>query len=1107
MPDLNRNAGFITGKSTSPTTTYVIVDVDDELNDLFSDKNLNGEGSYNRLIEDFEFELGQLIDHNELNVDQTPNPAYTPPVYTGIIQNHSRSYNEVTLETSDINRKIDDTIWEPLTWRLKTGIGTGNEDIQTTLPVSLIPDYQQLFETKDWYLENAEETGAYAQIGAEKFWYTAFEDVGGVATFTGVKRGQLDTTAVEVAVPASTTSGNGPEIKSLVVLHENATDIPKMLITGQTADGRPLPKGWHVGEDIRWINEPSFAAYSSPLKLRFEISAKQKCRDFYEREVLALMGAVLATDGRGRLTWTSSQTPIDAAAGEIVLDESNCSNLDQLRLQHVKKNIHPSFKIGYDWNESEGKAQSSVVYHDEESESHNNIPPGTKLKEFTFKGLRSGIHTSTQLQKLAATYGDNYFYEKQSLIVESHINGLPLGYLPTVNFPNVRDDANGAVKSLSRTMLIMASRYNRTRRKTTYTLSGSLNVQSTRQASQRQHNLEIAEYKRGKINIATLPGISIVGGVATGNITLAMGEHYYYVDDDNPGTGLEFSSSMNVSFSGTGPMVGLHVFGPFDCKATLDLTGRSNHAVGIGGTQATRATSGDSGYALSSRSTASMNSKIVYISYLSSDETVYSASSVKITGGKTGNITRGLYARAPDPALNVNNGILGGLPSDLGGTAGPGGPSSEHTDPDRRPLSAGGSTNRNPTTQYITGSNGGVAGGGLLIVSWGGAASRIILDGRPSSPENGLDVRSGVVIRGARGGPGMPGSLLWVVDGNHARPLLNELNVEAYPGDASVAGISTRFGASIRLGNPGNYRTDRVATERANLWESVVRIAYTPDPENVQQQSTGSQISEFFSNQRDGRVRIIVADVDPSNANLGDMRITQAELDANQDDALFRILTEAGWRDFVRGVDDFEYVYDALIAGKRKYNSLEIVASPTRPVGEPDGTIWFNQSNGTEWILYENSDDILIRESQVPVGTNLIEDLSFARSGAGDKLWLFTRDDALAPVNSKTSNTGSTGGGGGGTNPTTGITLSSQGRTVTGVAYQDDGGGVIVAGRGGTVTLADATVLPFTVGAGGAFSVTFPSTNDNNAGQMASVYTQNAAAGTQAQLNFTYETA
>ncbi|WP_299076201.1 hypothetical protein [uncultured Paraglaciecola sp.] len=823
------------------------------------------------------------------------------------------------------------------------------------------------------------------------------------------------------------------------------------------------------------------------------------------------MGAVLVVDGRGQLNWTPRARPTDESAdvGSIVLDPSNCVTSNELTLKHIKTDIHPSVKISYDYDSIETQTfLQPVTYRDIESESHNKIVPGKKVKEFAFKGLHSGVHTGTQLLKLAATYGDDYFYEKQSFTIESYVNDIQLGTLVAVDFPDVVDDATGAANSgpLKRTMLVVESRENRETRTTTYTLSGSLYIQSTRQSSQKLHNLEIAEYKRGKINIATLSGISVSDGIATGSITLVMGRDYYYVNDASPGEGLELSENLSVLVVGTGPYIGFHVFGPFVIKCPIDLTGKSKQLPGAGGTQNTPASRGGEGYALTSRSSSSYDTRQVYSTYLSSNETIYSKAGLQISGGSRGNVTSGLYPRAPDPLLDVNDGILGGLPPDLSGTSGSGGPVSKFTDPDRRPQTPSGSTSRNPSVQYINGSTGGRGGGGIIIVSWGGSIEGngvVVLNGASPSTVNSITVGN-KTLSGSRGGPGMPGSFLWVVDGNHAFPTLTETNVQAFPGDATIAGEKIQQFGSV-ISDAGSYRPALDATPRTNLFQSVTRIAFTPDAEIVQDRQL-NVLGVFLKNQRDGRVRIHVGSADPSNADYGDMRITQTALDSNAADVDFRILTSSGWRDFVRGVDDFEYVYDALIAGKRKYNSLEIVASNTRPVGEPDGTIWYNPSNGTEWILYENQDDILIRENQVPQGEDLINDLSFARSLAGEKLWLFTRNENLAPNNTKSA-TATSGGssGGGGSTSTQGITLTDQGRTVAGTAYQDDGGGIIVQGRQGTVTLDDTTQLTFTVGASGAFSVTFPSTNDNNLGKQASIYTQNAAAGTQAQLNFTYE--
>jgi hypothetical protein len=1102
LPNLNRSAGFDTGKATITSPVYRFVDVDDELTALFADKNVNGYGSYNRLIEEWHVEKDTQIATPGGLVRDT-----IMPKYTGIIQDHSRLYNIVEIETADISRGLDDEIFEPLKWNLRSGITATQTTIPTTLPVDQIADYQALFQHANWYLADPGVTIGYARIDStgEIFSYTGFVNQAGIATFTGVTRGVLRTVKSAVDVPINTEPQKRPSISEWIVIDEPATDFVKALIVGHTSTFRYLPKHWSAHKGTRWVFGFSFAKYATPLRFQFQNPGKVKCRDFFEREILTYMGAVLTINGAGQLVWTSRARPVDSDAGSLVLDPSNCVEGNELVLRHVKSDIHPSFKINFDYDAIADKYLSPYLYRDIESEEHNGIEPGKRVKEFSSKGLHSGIHTSTQIQKLVATFGDDYFYEKLSLTIESFINDIPLGSLVTVDFPNVKDDASGTADAepLKRTMLVTASSESRQKRTTTYTLSGSLYVQSTRQASQRLHNMEVSEYRRGKTNIATLPGISISNGIATGNITLQMGKHYYYVDSAEAGTGLEFSQNLNVTVTGSGPMLGIWVFGPFDCKTTIDLTAKSGHAAGIGQTQNTRATNGVPGYVLTSRSSGSIQVDSVYSTFLSSNETIYNRAGFVVSGGSRGNTTAGRYSRSPDPAIDLNNGILGGLPSDMGGTSGAGGPMSTYYDSARQPQSVAGSTGTVPSTQYINGSNGGVGGGSLLTVSWGFSLTgngKVILDGGDSGAVNSYTY-SGQTIYGGVGGPGGPGVILSVIDGNHPYPVFTATNVIARFGNANLPGIGV-YGNS-RHRDDGEYCSPLRPTGRFNEFQSCTRVAYTPEPENVQQRS--SAIDEFFENQRDGRVRMFIADSDPSNANPGDMRITQLAVDSNASNPPFRVLTREGWRDFVRGVDDFEYVYDALISGQREYGSVEIIASATRPQGKPDGTIWYNTVTKTEWLLYENSDDVLLRENGVPQGENLIDDLSFARSLAGENLWLFTRDSTVAPINVRNPSVATDVVDGGGTSTTVGITLSDAGRTVAGVAYQNDGGGVIVAGRGGTVTLNDGAQLSFTVGSGGAFSVTFPSSEDDNLGLQGSIYTSNSGAGTEAQLNFVYQ--
>ena len=196
---------------------------------------------------------------------------------------------------------------------------------------------------------------------------------------------------------------------------------------------------------------------------------------------------------------------------------------------------------------------------------------------------------------------------------------------------------------------------------------------------------------------------------------------------------------------------------------------------------------------------------------------------------------------------------------------------------------------------------------------------QVILNGSDAAPANSYS-NSGQTFIGSRGSGGSSGSYLAIIDGNHPTPIFTETNVIARYGDGSTTGQPIAINGKYRA--DGFYRSAHQAIGSSfNYFQSHVRFAYTPDAENVQSRPD-NVLDQFFANQRDGRVKIFVQDADPSNANPGDMRITQTNLDNNAPDAPFRILSASGWRDFVRGTDDFEYVYDALIAGKRKYDSL-----------------------------------------------------------------------------------------------------------------------------------------------------------------------------------------
>lgn len=992
MPAINRNVGLTSGKATISAPTYEVVDVDGELTAEIASKSANGVGTLNTIIRDWAFEAGDTDWYNGV------------PRHTAFVKNHSKPYNTVVIETADINRELERKVFKPFVWRLRSTINSTQTSIPITLPVADIADNQVMFEHSDQYRDAPGDTVGYGLIEqtGEVFRYTGLINQDGVSTFTGVTRGVLGTIAKSVTISLGTAEENAPTIKEWIVLDEPATSIPYALISGSTRDtGRALPSHWCIGSDAKWLHTPSFARNASPFRLFFQGLEEEKVKEFLEKEVLPTTFSALNVRGDGKLELISKQLPTDPDAGQIVLDASNCIN-DNLTLVHDKSEIAPTIKINYDYNPHAKEYLSPVIYHNEDSATFNNADA---VKEFNFRGVQAGLHTNAQMKVVATSLGDDHYYEQLELNVESFINGIPLGTLVTVDFDQVRDDATGVANTqpLKRTMLVVACSEDRATQTTRYQLRGSLYRETQRLAGAAQHNIPLADYKRGRINLATLPGISINAGLASGSVTFDMGKEYYYVDDAEAGTGIELGAGLTVNVSGRGNRLLIAVYGPLIISTTIDLTGKSNHEGGLGGTQNTDPGLGDSGFVLNSRATQHLDVTVNYRSFLSSDVTVYAQDGIKADAPPQARALaqRGRYASAPILPLDINDGVLRGIPSDLGGTAGPGGRVSKVYDPDRKPAYAGDPSSPSPTTTYINGSSGGIPGGGLVIISWAGgvtASGKIILSGEDAQPAQN-EIIGVVQVNGAQGGNGGPGAFYWIVDGDHIPPVLTSSMITAAYGTQNPVGSVLSSTEIAR--DTGIYRGRGNVQSGGNYFQSVSRIIYTPLPQTL------SPNENLFSSlaiyrQEDGQINLIITDsvitasTVPSNGLPGDIAVWQQDLDGNSARPPAWIMgNDYQWTqlDWTTAPSD----YETLIAVNRQSGGTTSIISATRPIGYAPGTHWLNSSNETEWILGATAeDDKPFRERGAPVGDELLQNGNFAQGNSG---WILTRDATLEPRN------------------------------------------------------------------------------------------------------------
>ena len=1001
VSDYSQNCGYLSGRATITAPSYTFVDKDFELSEFIRDKAINGRGSLNTIIREYEWPAWSPFPVNTLNETL----MHIEAKGTWIFENHTWSAQDnIVVQCKDINRGLDTEIFNPYQWKVNGSVSATENFIPIDLAAPLIDEQDVLFTRGQHYNQFPSERGFFVKLQTgEKIFCTGIEERSGVVGLVvrSGGRGQLNTTAEAITIASDTEPANFPSATEYVLIDETVQTMAYALATGVLPNGELLPKHWSAQVPTRWINRYSYAIYAHERRLKFEDPGSQNAKRWIESEVLSADAAVHAIDNQGRLTWTPVITPTDLSAGQILLDKSNCQNIINYKLRHDKSQIHTSVVVEFNHNPDDDSFATRAVYDNPDSVDFNGL---SKTRTVQFKGIHDGIHTASQVRKLGEAIGDDNFYEKQFIDVECLIPDIRLGTLVAVDFPHIRDDA-GSTGELKRTMIVTASRERRSDRVTTYTLTGTQQIASSAFAGNALHNLPVEEYRRDGIDITTLPGVNLTGDRITGSITLTMGQKYYYVNDANPGTGLEWGPGLTVNIAGSGQAIQWWCFGPWINNSTIDLTGRSNNEGGEGQTTDTPQMLGDPGIIVSGRAGGSLRLNRIYgvrsVSVQGNPRDVFSATSSYEIQNRSSRIAAISFPRLPAVALDANNGQLSGIPANLGGMGGTGGPLSVGFDPDRQPRSPNGLVNPSPVTTRANGGKGGTGGGGFVSVSWGGANNgQIITTGnRASVPPSSSIV--GQDYYGGEGAPGAPGAWLEIIDGNYTPMAIDGTTFIARHGAPRLTGEGVNNFSSRRRTST-TLRSNLGPQPADNLWQEAHRVAYTPAVENVQTYNPVNEIDLFFQNQRDGKVKIIVSDVDPSNANEGDMRISQAELDNGGQFPNARVLQNGVWRDLDWNTDN--RVYEFLLFTRREFGGSEVHFGTTRPTDFEDGDLWRNPDTDTTVILRTNGQDEIFTRSGAQLGDERGRDpnLSLTRddraNGVGFEYYYGTSDPNELPA-------------------------------------------------------------------------------------------------------------
>jgi len=1088
--NISMTPGLTTGEKNISTATYKFLDDRGDLDAWLQGKAANALQVFGGTLEHFIIERGEPMQ----SAEELNRALWYTWQIKGNVGLDNRIYN---IRCEDISRDAERDIFEKRSHTLMSGLESTAGDVFIYLTDAEAED----LDAASWVYEHASDyhvhPGEYRAIGLlsdgdghEYISWTGLEDSGTTERVPGglnakryrlvnPQRGLFGTIPRQWTYDSSKPLSSRRKIEAVPYAEEHPLSLFKAAHTGITLDGRLWPWGLNI-DPIRIDTASLSAAAMDSYQLRITVRSPevQTAKRFGEEHCLARRGIAIVNPS-GALSYVAA--PIGTGVPVITLNEDNCYGADSGDFVHDESDTATATSIQWDKNPITGEFRKTTEFREPAALGETSA---TEPETFEAPYLTTNRSTEGEVYAQGRVLHARHArpVKRITLKPDWSLAHYAPGTVAQVELPIIDYAVTGSVVgNISMPMMIASISRDHHSEKLSWKMIGFRPLPSALTDTQSQQ-LPEAEYIANGIPLTVNNGIASVGQ------TIDLTKKYYHLGD------VTLPSAWPLGFGNRGD-VELWVRGILLWGADVDLTGRG----GRGGNGSTGSGEpGERGSAHAPVPTGSVSVSVRRFENSSGDP--QGIVSRRTVSRPASNLTSRNGQTFTHVTASVERGRIVGLPARLMGSGGSGGDGSSYR----------GSTEDGDTVSSdnasITGSDGGHGAAGVKIICSAGSG----FVGNGAIRLNGLDGdapaadKNGVIPAAGAGGafgriavfhdtPGTP----WQFDGT---------TLEARSGVAVLQGSRAELTTLVERGSLPTIRSFyQPPQDPRNKWAEAYTVQFLPPSELLQDADTLSLIDEFFSNQGDGSASIIVGDVDPSDGNLGDLLISQAALDSNEPEPAARVFSPEGWRDIDWDTEKFSYIYAGLILRKRQFGSTEIVASETRP-NKPAGTVWFQPSTQTEWLLGATSaDDVLLSERQVPQGEDMIDDLSFAKSGAGEKLWAFTRNAGLSPINVRRNTATGSSNNGGGSTATSGITLTDQGRTVAGTAYQDNGGAVIAQGRQGTVTLADATQLTFSVGAGGAFSVTFPSTNDSNLGQQASVYTQNAAAGTAAQLNFTYE--
>lgn len=978
LPAISETPGLTSGEAKISGGTYKILDDKGELGVWLQGKAANGLQMFGATIEHYVIDAGEFLENEE---DLNRALLHTWQV-KGTIGLDDKEYS---FRCDDINRNAERDIFEKRAHPLMRTLAAEDRDVYVHIPTGAAVD----LVTATWAWEHGSDyhihPGEIRAIGVlqngdsyEYISWTAVEDAAQsqalpdsaavkLYRLVDVERGLFGSKSLEWTVDSAASLSSRPDITAVPYAEEHFLSLARAAYTGYTLDGRWWPWGLNIPE--AYINGAVLAAASMETpsqRLTIRSPEKTTAKKFVEEHCLARRG-IFTVNPRGELSYLP--TPIGSAAEAFVLDE-DLVDLGALNLVNDDSDTATATTIEWDKDPISEKFRKTTTFTDPAA-----LGETSATEPVVVEAPYVTTNRSTEADVLAQGRVLHARHARPVKRLEvKPVWGLASyspGTVVRARLP-VKDYAvrGSGISTLNVPMMIASTRKDYHNESLAWSLIGFRSMPGAMEPSRIQQ-LPESEYRAN----GTL--LEVNEGVASMTQVIDLTKKYFHIGP------LTLPDGWPVAFVNRGGL-NLWVRGVLLWGADVDLGGRGG-AGGAGGTDSS-GSPGERGLISAPRPSGSI--KMTVRRFENSQGEPQAIDNIKVYSRPPSSVGSGTGLNLPSD-ISVQQGRIVGRPSNPMGSGGQGGDASVF----RGPLAS--------DDYYLPGSKGGDGGAYVDLVCSAGSGfvgnGAIKVSGR-TAEQAGISRR----VYGAAGAGGAHGRVRVFHDTEGTPWQFDSNRLEAYHGYSLLNGTrlpETTFEERNRSSLREDYRSfyDPAFTleNRENNWLNAYSVEFLPATEQAQDSVYSySLLRDFFDLVLDGNVKIVIADEDPSDGNVWDMLISQSALDSNEPQPPIKVLRQAtGWTEFDWENDQFAYVYAGLIANNRTYGSLEIVASATRPETGPgnyaDGTIWFNTDTGAEWVLFHESDDILLRINDVPVGENLI---------LPDGQFIFTRNESLQPI-------------------------------------------------------------------------------------------------------------